>query len=100
MTRQIPHGPEHLVCPFHKKTMDTVCHKCPLWMQVRGKDPQSDSEIDKWDCTLAWMPLMILESAQQSRQTGAAVESFRNEMVRQNLMLIEGQQQVLLEGTK
>jgi hypothetical protein len=27
---------------------------------------------------------MLIENAQQSRQTGSAVESFRNEMVRQN----------------
>jgi len=26
----------------------------------------------------------LIENAQQSRQTGAAVESFRNEMVKQN----------------
>jgi ribosomal silencing factor RsfS len=33
---------------------------------------------------LAWMPMLLIENAQQSRQTGAAVESFRNEMVKQN----------------
>jgi hypothetical protein len=33
---------------------------------------------------MAWMPMLLIENAQQSRQTGAAVESFRNEMVKQN----------------
>ena len=28
--------------------------------------------------------MLLIENAQQSRQTGAAVESFRNEMVKQN----------------
>ena len=30
------------------------------------------------------LPLLLIENSQQSRQTGAAVESFRNEMVTAN----------------
>jgi len=30
------------------------------------------------------MPLLLIEKSQQQRQTGAAVESFRNEMLRLN----------------
>jgi hypothetical protein len=82
--KQIPHGPDDMICPLHKKAMATVCHKCPLWTQVRGKHPQSEEEIDRWDCSLAWLPMLLIENAQQSRQTGAAVESFRNEMVKVN----------------
>ena len=33
---------------------------------------------------MAWLPVLLIENAQQSRQTGAAVESFRNEMVEAN----------------
>jgi len=33
---------------------------------------------------MAWLPVLLIENAQQSRQTGAAVESFRNEMVEVN----------------
>jgi len=33
---------------------------------------------------MAWLPVLLVENAQQSRSTGAAVESFRNEMVNQN----------------
>ena len=33
---------------------------------------------------MAWLPVLLIENAQQSRQTGAAVESFRNEMVESN----------------
>lgn len=62
--------------------MADVCHKCPLWTQVRGKDPQSNEEIDDWGCALGWLPILLIENAQQVRQAGAATESFRNEMVR------------------
>jgi hypothetical protein len=30
----------------------------------------------------SFLPLLLIETAQQSRQTGAAVESFRNEVVK------------------
>ena len=33
---------------------------------------------------MAWTPILLVENAQQSRQTGTAVESFRNEMVAGN----------------
>ena len=79
---QIPAGPAHLDCPLHKKPMSKVCNRCPLWVKLRGKHPQYDSvEVDEWNCSLAWLPMLLIENAQQQRQTGAAVESFRNEVV-------------------
>ena len=41
---------------------------------------------------MSWMPILMIENSQQQRSTGAAVESFRNEMVRAN----ETSQRVLL----
>ena len=64
-------------------------------MQLRGQDPNSGEEIDDWGCVVAWLPKLLLENALMSRQTGAAVESFRNEMVKANDlnrdMLLEAQ---------
>lgn len=78
------HALPGMVCPLHRKDMSKVCHKCPLWVHVQGKDPQSKNTIDHWNCSLAWLPTLLIENAQMSRQTGAAVESFRNETIRQN----------------
>jgi hypothetical protein len=78
---QIPRADEGLICPLHKRDMSTVCHKCPLWVAVRGKHPQSEAIVDNWNCALAWLPVLLIENSQQQRATGAAVESFRNEMV-------------------
>ena len=80
--KQIPLGPSHLVCPYHQKKMSTVCHKCPMWTCVRGSNPNTGEEVDRWDCSLALLPMLLVENAQQSRQNGAATESMRNEMVR------------------
>lgn len=69
---------------------------CGWFVQVRGNNPNTGQEIDHWGCSIVWMPIMLLENSQQQRQTGAAVESFRNEMVRTN----ENAQQVLLQSVK
>ena len=44
----------------------------------------SGSQVDSYECAIAWMPMLLIENSGQQRQTGAAVESFRNEMVKAN----------------
>lgn len=61
-------------------------------MKVRGTNPNTGEEIDDYGCSVAWLPILMIENSQQQRQTGAAVESFRNEMVKAN----ENSQHVLL----
>lgn len=81
---QKPQAAKGEVCPFHQKDVSRVCHKCPLYVLVRGQDKNTGREVDEWGCSFAWTPVLLIENASQSRQTGAAVESFRNEMVRAN----------------
>tara|TARA_R110002020_G_scaffold172416_1_gene362779 strand:+ start:1874 stop:2173 length:300 start_codon:yes stop_codon:yes gene_type:complete len=69
--------------------------ECAWFMKVVGKDPQSEKEIEDWGCAVTWIPVLTIENSQQQRQTGAAVESFRNEMVKSN----EASQQILLQTT-
>ena len=79
---QIPRAEDGLVCPYHQKDTADVCHRCPKWVQLRGQDPQTGGEIDRWSCSDALLPLLLIENAQQVRQHAAATESFRNEMVK------------------
>ena len=58
--------------------------ECSWFIQVRGHNPNTGAEVDEWACAIAWMPVMMIENSQMQRQTGAAVESFRNEMVKAN----------------
>ena len=69
--------------------------ECAWFMKIVGKDPQSNKEIEDWGCAVSWLPILTIENSQQQRQTSAAVESFRNEMVKSN----EASQQVLLQAT-
>lgn len=69
-------------CPLIKK--DCIELKCSWYTQVRGMNPNTGEEIDEWGCAITWLPMMQIETSQQARQAGAAVESFRNEVVRTN----------------
>ena len=83
-------------CPLIKK--DCIQNKCAWFTQLRGNDPNTGKEIDEWGCAIAWMPVLMIENSQQQRQTGAAVESFRNEMVQANATtteLLANQQKLL-----
>ena len=62
---------------------------CGWFMKVRGTNPNTGEEIDDYGCSIAWLPLLMIENSQQQRQTGAAVESFRNEMVKSNDLTLQ-----------
>ena len=63
--------------------------ECAWFVQIRGHNPNTGAEVDDWGCSIAWMPVLMIENSQQQRSTGAAVESFRNEMVKANAMFLE-----------
>ena len=54
--------------------------ECVWFTRVAGKDPNTGKQVDEYGCAVAWLPTLLIENAQQSRQAGAAVESFRNEV--------------------
>ena len=56
--------------------------ECSWFTQVRGHNPNTGEEVDEWGCAITWLPVMLVENSQQQRQTGAAVESFRNELAK------------------
>ena len=58
--------------------------ECAWFMKIAGTNPNTGEAIDEWGCSMAWLPVLMIENSQQQRQTGAAVESFRNEMVKNN----------------
>ncbi len=67
-------------CPrFKKKCLQ---HGCTHFIALRGTDPQTGQPIDEWGCADVWEVVAQLEGNKEMRQTAAAIESFRNEMVR------------------
>ena len=78
-------------CPLIKK--DCIGLQCAWFIKVQGVDTNTGNQIDEYQCAISWMPMLLIENSGQQRQTGAAVESFRNEMVKAN----ESSQRILLK---
>lgn len=71
---------------FEKSCFDMVTRcKCPKWVKLTGMNPNTGQPVDQYNCADHWLPLLLVENSQQQRQTAAAVESFRNEMVDANV---------------
>jgi len=89
-------------CPLLKK--ECIGIKCAWFTRVQGYDTNTGKEVDEYQCAIAWMPMLMVENSGQQRQTGAAVESFRNEMVKANensiKLLAETSKQNLLGDNK
>lgn len=72
-------------CPFRLGELcEAACPTCEMFQQFRGHNPNTGQEIDRWQCSISVLPLLMIENSQQQRATGAAVESFRNRMVEAN----------------
>ena len=63
---------------------NNVIKRCAWYTNIKGTDPNTGDELDEWGCALSWLPTLLIEGAAQSRGTSAAVESFRNEMIKSN----------------
>ena len=76
-----------LSCPLgHKceEVRDGKIHRCNWLIDLQGRNPNTGEDKAERGCAIAWLPVLILETAGASRSTAAAVESFRNEMVDSN----------------
>jgi len=58
-----------------------VIVRCPWYIRVSGKNVNTDEDTDDWGCAIAWMPALLINTANEARKGASATESFRNEMV-------------------
>jgi hypothetical protein len=68
--------------------------RCPWYTKVAGTDNNTNTEVDHWGCAIAWLPTLLINTANESRKGVAATESFRNEMTKQGA---QAQQLMLLQ---
>ena len=66
--------------PDFKPNASGVVKQCRFWTHVYGKDPQSEKITDHFDCSQAWMPVIMLEVSQMSRFNTASVDKVANTM--------------------
>jgi hypothetical protein len=73
-------------CPLIKKKC--VENKCSWYTQIRGTNPNTGQDVDEWACVVGLLPMLLIENSSQQRQTGAAVESMRNEMAKRDTVTL------------
>jgi hypothetical protein len=69
-------------CPIIKD--ECIQLKCAWFTKVEGYNINTGKQVEEWNCAMTFIPMLLIENSGMSRQTGAAVESFRNEMVKSN----------------
>lgn len=86
-------------CGFSKSCREIVAEfDCPKFVKICGVNPNDGQPIDKFGCIDSFLHVLLIENSQQQRQTGAAVESFRNEMVEANKTTLQLVTQPLLRS--
>jgi hypothetical protein len=75
-------------CVEDGSIVDGELVSCRFWVTVQGMHPQTGETINSSDCAMCWTPVLMIENSKVNRETGAAIESFRNEMVSANNQLL------------
>jgi hypothetical protein len=97
-----------MTCPLGhvcEEIKDGKIHRCNWFQKLVGKDPQSGKDYDEWGCAIAWQTILSVEMARTNTGQTAAIESFRNETVRGNEVMVKAlmltaqpRQEKLIEG--
>jgi len=63
-----------LTCPLGhtcERVVDDHVERCVWYKELAGRDPQSEEVLQRWDCAIAWLPLLNVEMSGTNRgQTG------------------------------
>lgn len=74
-----------VICPLVKKPC--LENGCTFWTHVSGTHPQTGARLDQFDCSIKWLPMLLVENARSVKGAQAAVESMRNEVVQRQEVL-------------
>jgi hypothetical protein len=83
-------------CPFFRK--GCMKHECMFWTHLIGMNPQTGQDIDKFDCAISILPMLLVENAKNVSQAQAAVEDFRDKSTKFEDKLIGGLRAMTLIG--
>lgn len=60
-----------------------TCNACIWWTRIRGMNTLTGKDEDIENCAINIVNELLVKNIQNTNSVGAAVESFRNEMVNQ-----------------
>ncbi len=78
------HASDGTFCPLWRKQRHKVCHTCAWYIQVQGKNPQTGQDVNEWNCSIAFMPILQIETTKSSRETTSETHELRNEVQKSN----------------
>lgn len=70
-----------IVCPLGaecEKAVDGAVERCAWYIELAGKHPQTGEDVKEWGCSMAWLPVLLIENAREVKSVAAAAESSRN----------------------
>ena len=79
---------EAISCPLGAQCEEIkgdTLYRCAWSVKIAGKNPNTGEEVNEWKCSMAWLPLLLIENTSKQIGTASAVESFRNAVVEENL---------------
>lgn len=65
-------------CPIIKA--ECLEHGCEFYTHLIGQNPQTGTQEDRWGCAVNFLPILLIENAQMTRQTTAAMDKTATEV--------------------
>lgn len=76
-------------CPLGAKCEDVkhengkpVLYRCPWYIKVRGVNNNTGEEYDHWNCAIAWMPTLMVNTGNDTKQNTMVLNEFKNEVIK------------------
>lgn len=66
------------ICPLMKGPC--LEHGCHFYVHLTGLNPQTGLAQDEWNCAIAWLPMLLIENANETRKNSASVDKVANEI--------------------
>ncbi len=66
------------ICPLIKDAC--LEHGCEFYTHLTGLNPQTGVAQDEWACAIKWIPLLLVENADQTRKAAASTDKVATEV--------------------
>lgn len=73
-----------ITCPLGsecERIVGGTLEVCAWYTTIKGKNPQTDEDIDEKKCAIAWLPILSVENTGTGRHIAASIQSLRNETI-------------------